>query len=95
MLGGKLKDMLMKNAGSKLAALLLKGGLADFKRTLDPSEVGGTALLGISKPVIKAHGSADARAIRSAVKQSIAFINAGVIENIEKNIAYMRLGKEE
>ena len=53
----KLKDMLMHSTGTKLAALLLKGQLGDFKKMLDANEVGGTALLGISKPVVKAHGS--------------------------------------
>ena len=47
----------MHSAGTKLAALLLKGQLGDFKKMLDANEVGGTALLGISKPVVKAHGS--------------------------------------
>ena len=59
------------------------------------NEVGGTALLGISRPVIKAHGSSDARAIRSSVKQAMGFIQAGVIESIEKNIEYMRISGNE
>ena len=95
MLMKELKKIFYKNMKNKLAAAVLKNDVYSLKALLDPSEVGGTALLGISKPVIKAHGSSDARAIRSAVRQAIAYINAGVIESIEKNIAYMRLGKEE
>ena len=95
MLMKELKKIFYKNTKNKLAAAMLKNDVYSLKSLLDPSEVGGTALLGISKPVIKAHGSADARAIRSAVKQAVAFINADVIESIEKNIAFMRLGKEE
>ena len=91
----RLKGMFYKNLKNKLAAALLKKDVYSLKAMLDPSEVGGTALLGISKPVIKAHGSSDARAIRSAVKQSIAFINAGVIESIEKNVPYMRIKEIE
>ncbi len=90
-----LKDIFYKNTKNKLAALMLKKDVYGLKAMLDPSEVGGTALLGISKPVIKAHGSSDARAIRSAVKQTIGYIDAGVIESIEKNIAYMRLNSNE
>ena len=75
--------------------MALKKDMYSLKAMLDPNEVGGTALLGISKPVIKAHGSSDARAIRSAVKQAIAFINAGVIESIEKNVTYMRIKENE
>ena len=70
LLGALLKEMLLKNAGTKLAALLLKDGLREFKKTLDPGEVGGTALLGVSKSVVKAHGSSNARAICSAVRQA-------------------------
>ena len=90
-----LKGVFYKSTKNKLAAAVLKNDIYGLKAMLDPSEVGGTALLGISRPVIKAHGSSDARAIRSSVKQAITFINAGVIENIEKNIAYMRITSDE
>ena len=95
MLMKELKKIFYKNTKNKLAAAMLKNDVYALKALLDPGEVGGTALLGISKPVIKAHGSSDARAIRSAVRQAITFMNAGVIESIEKNIAYMRVGKED
>ena len=95
MLMKELKRIFYKNTKNKLAAAMLKNDVYALKALLDPSEVGGTALLGISKPVIKAHGSSDARAVRSAVRQAITFMNAGVIESIEKNIAYMRVGKED
>ena len=91
----ELKNIFYKNTKNKLAAAVLKKDVYGLKAMLDPSEVGGTALIGISKPVIKAHGSSDARAIRSSVKQAIAFINAGVVESIEKNIAYMRINAKE
>ena len=62
---------------------------------VDESEVNAnTAFIGITKPVIKAHGSSDARAIRSAVKQAIDFFNLGVIDDIEHNIEYMMLRDE-
>ena len=95
MLMKELKKIFYKNTKNKLAAAVLKNDIYSLKALLDPNEVGGTALLGISRPVIKAHGSSDARAIRSAVKQTMAFVNAGVIDSIEKNIAYMRIGKDE
>ncbi len=86
-----VKSILMKNAKTKIGALLLKNDLYGLKRMLDVSEVGGTAFIGITRPVIKAHGSSNARAIRSAVKQAIAFVNAGVTKDIEDNIEYMKL----
>ena len=56
----QLKAMFKKNLLTKLAAVLVSGGLRDFKKMMDAGEVGGTPLIGISKPVIKAHGSSDA-----------------------------------
>ncbi|MEY8419659.1 phosphate acyltransferase PlsX [Oscillospiraceae bacterium 44-5] len=90
-LAREIKAMFMKNLFTKLAALLVSGGLKEFKRKMDSSEVGGTALLGISKPVIKAHGSSDAKAIRSAITKTREYISSGIIEDITKNIDLMRL----
>ena len=92
-LSGEIKGMLLASGKTKLAALLLKDGLQKFKAMLDPSEVGGTAFLGISKPVIKAHGSSDAKAIRSAIRQARDFAESGFIQAIEENIDCMKLEK--
>ena len=90
-----LKEIFTANRRSKVAALAMKKRLGEFKKKIDPSEVGGTALLGISKPVIKAHGSADARALKNAVLQAVNFVNADVANEIVKNIAYMTISKAE
>ena len=92
--------MFKKNLLTKLAALMVSGGLKNFKKLMDSGEVGGTALLGISRPVIKAHGSSDAYAIKNAVRQASDFARSGMIESITENIGQMRLpasagGKEE
>lgn len=94
LLSVKLKEMLMHSAGTKAAALLLKGQLADFKKLLDANEVGGTALLGISKPVIKAHGSASERGFCNAVHQAEEVARSGIIEDITANVERMRLARE-
>jgi len=87
----ELKKMFKKSLITKIAALLVKGGLADFKKLMDSSEVGGTALIGISKPVIKAHGSSNDYAMKNAIRQAISFAESGIIEDITENISYMRL----
>ena len=86
-----IKGVLTSSFKTKLGALLIKNELRGLKKLMDSSEVGGTAFIGITKPVIKAHGGSNARAIRSAVKQAIAFAEAGVTDEIQKNIDYMRL----
>ena len=87
----ELKAIFYKNAKNKLAAAMLKKDVYGLKDMLDPSEQGATPLLGISRPVLKAHGSADARAIYNSVRRALEYIDAGVIECIENNIEYMRI----
>jgi len=90
-----LKTIFTANRRSKVAALTIKKRLEEFKKMVDPSEVGGTALLGISKPVIKAHGSSDARALKNAILQAVNFVNADVPNEIVKNIELMTISKAE
>ncbi len=70
-MAGMMKEMFKKNLLTKLAALVCGKGIKALKKRMDYREVGGTMLLGITKPVVKAHGSSDARAIRSAVRQAM------------------------
>ena len=91
----QLKTVFYSSAKNKLAALAIKKDLGGMKAMLDPSEVGGTAMLGISRPVIKAHGSSDDRAILNAVRQAVACVRADVAGTIESNIEYMKIEKGE
>lgn len=88
----ELKKMFFTNTKTKLAAGLVKKDLAEMKRLLDPSEVGGTPFLGISKPVIKAHGSSDARAIYNAILRAGEYAASGFIEDVQRDIALMKVG---
>ena len=88
---GALKGVFYKNAVNKLAAGVLKGDLKAMKKSLDVNEVGGTALIGISRPVIKAHGSSNAASFFAAIRQAKAFVEANVAEDIKANIEYMRI----
>ena len=88
----ELKKVFLSSAKTKIAAGLVKGNLAEMKKLLDPSEVGGTPFLGISKPVIKAHGSSDARAIRNAILRAEEYAASGFIADVEENIELMKVG---
>lgn len=90
-----LKGVFYKNAVNKLAALVLKKDLGIMRKSMDVNEVGGTALIGISKPVIKAHGSSNAASIFAAVRQAVRFAESGIIGEIENNIDHMKLRAEE
>ena len=91
----EMKNALMSSTKAKIGAMLVKNELRGLKKLMDSDEVGGTALLGISKPVIKAHGSSDAKAICSAVGQAVNTVESGIIDQIKANIDYMRVGGEE
>ena len=90
-LAREIKKMFMRSLRSKLAALLVKDGIRDFKKLLDSNEVGGTALGGIARPVIKAHGSSNGTAMKNAIRQAVEFTRSGMIEDITENVGYMRL----
>ena len=89
--GSALKGMFKKNLLTKLAALAVLPGLNDFKAKLDPNKVGGTAFIGIARPVIKAHGASNAEAIENAIGQAAAFARSGLIEKIEENVNLMKI----
>ena len=88
-----LKDLFKKNIFTKLAAAMCMSGIKEFKSKLDYRQTGGTVLIGLTKPVIKAHGSSDARAIYNAIRQAISFVDSGIIDDITANISYMRVDK--
>ena len=90
----ELKKVFLSSTRTKIAAGLVKGDLAEMKKLLDPSEVGGTPFLGISKPVIKAHGSSDARAIRNAILRAEEYAASGFIADVQENIELMKVGAE-
>ncbi len=85
-MAGIMKSMFKKNLLTKIAALLCKDGIAAFKKRMDYREVGGTVLLGITKPVVKAHGSSDARAIRSAVKQAMDAVRGDLTPDLQASM---------
>jgi len=89
-----LKGVFYENLATKLAAAVLKKGLTRMKKSMDVNEVGGTAFVGISKPVVKAHGSSNAASIFSAIRQAVKFAESGIIDDISNNIEYMRLKSE-
>lgn len=89
--GSALKGMFKKNLLTKLAALLVMPGLNAFKARLDPNKVGGTAFIGISRPVIKAHGGSNAEAIENAVGQAIQVAESGITGAIAAHIDKMQL----
>lgn len=79
-----LKKLFYRNTLSKVGALFVKGSLDKLKKEMDYSEYGGAPFLGIAKPVIKAHGSSNAKSISYCVLQAKNYATSGMIDEIAR-----------
>ena len=95
MFSSRMKGIFYKSLLTKLGALTVKKSFMQFKKDFDVKEHGGSPILGIRKPVIKAHASSDARAFKSAIRQAMRFAESGAIESLERQLgAETPAGKE-
>lgn len=94
LMSGYIKQIFKRNRRTKLGYLLCKSGVDELKMRMDYRETGGTIILGITKPVVKAHGSSDARAIRSAIRQAKESVEFQVCQEIQNSAAQMTMPRE-
>lgn len=85
----KVREIFTANIFRKIGALFVMKGIKAFRKSMDYREYGGAPLLGTKSPVIKGHGSSDAKAVFSAIKQAIRFVETNVIDDIKNNIDTM------
>ncbi len=90
-----VKGLFMTNLRTKLAGLLVKPYLSGLKKRMDTSEYGGAPVLGVARPVIKAHGNSDARAIRSAIRVAAEYAASGAVDRMTEAIARAAAPAEE
>lgn len=83
---GSIKNIFTRNLRSKLVYLAIKDGIDDLKTQFDYKEYGGAVMLGVKKPVVKAHGSADARTFKNAIRQAVLFLSHDLISTIENQL---------
>ena len=81
-----LKNIFMSSTKGKIAGLLVKDGMKEIKGKIDHNTAGGAPLLGIRKPVMKAHGSAGYRSVYSTIVQIIDYIDSGMTIKIGKSL---------
>ena len=82
----ELKRAMTSNILGKFSSLLNLKNLKNFKNKLDPRLYNGAILLGLSKPVIKSHGSTDAIGFANSLKVSEKVIKGRLIDKIKENI---------
>lgn len=86
----KIKGVFYTNARTKLAALMIKKELTELKKYFDYNRYGGAVIMGVRKPVMKTHGSANAVAVSAAVRACADFVKTGAMETITQKIAEIR-----
>ena len=94
-MGSLMKKVFKRNLFSKLGYLLCSSGVKSMMKLLDYHEIGGTQLLGITKPVIKAHGSSDALAFRNAVKQAMDAAEHDITPELQQALGELAAYKEQ
>jgi len=95
MILGNLKRIFKTNPLTMLGYLFISGPMKSFKKKMSTSEYGGAPLLGVQKPVLKAHGNAKAHAIKNAVRVVAEFAQAGVVEQIAAAVQPEEAGEDE
>ncbi len=88
----ELKNMLLGGVSSKIAAALLLPKIKNFKKRFDYKEVGGAVLMGVSHPVIKAHGSSDGKAFFNAIRQAKLCVEGDFTGEIARSLDEMKKG---
>lgn len=91
-MGGFFRDQLHDwfSGKGKIAALFLLGKIKSFRKLMDYKEEGGGIILGVASPVIKAHGSSDAKAFFNAIRQAKLCVEGSMIDEIARTVAEMK-----
>ena len=81
-MGKMLKDEIKASFMGKIGYLFMKKNLDRFKKRMDSKEVGGAMVIGINKPVVKAHGNSDPYAFMCAIKQVRQMVKLDIINKV-------------
>ncbi len=95
-MGSLMKHKIFKRSVmSMVGYLFCKKGVDEVMKMMDYREIGGTQMLGIKKPVIKAHGSSDALAFRNAVKQAMDAAQGDFSQELEEALKQLAEEKQD
>lgn len=89
-MGVMLKDEIKSSLFGKIGYLFMRKNLARFKKRMSSDEVGGAMILGVSAPVVKAHGNSNAYAYSNAIYQVYNMVKKDLINKVLE-----KLPKEE
>lgn len=83
---GEIKNVFLANLKTKLAFLMVKPGMQAFKKKMDADEHGGALMMGVTKPVIKAHGSSRAKAFKNAIRQAKLCVESRTVDSMREKL---------
>ena len=83
----RMKGIFKSSLLSRLGSLTIRKHLGQLKHDFDVREHGGSPILGLRKPVIKAHGSSDAKAFKNAIRQAMTLASSGALEKMQEDLA--------
>lgn len=84
---GWVRDALQSDLRSKIGGLLAKPALKRIATRMDPAEYGAQPLLGVNGYAFIGHGSADARAVASAVRTARRAVQANAVQRMATALA--------
>jgi glycerol-3-phosphate acyltransferase PlsX len=84
-----LREKLTEGLIATIGAALLMGKLGELKKMFDYTEYGGAPVLGLTKPVVKMHGSSNSKAVVNGIAKAVSFAEGGVIETITKHVSQL------
>ena len=62
---------------------------------MDYNAYGGAPIMGASKPVFKAHGSAKAKTFKNALRLTKAYVEGNVVDEISASIRAINIAAKE
>ncbi len=83
---GKIKNVFNTNLKTKIAGAMVLPEMRALKKQIDYNEFGGAPIMGIAKPVFKAHGSSNSRTFKNAIRLTIDYVNGNVVNEIKTAI---------
>lgn len=77
-----LSESIKKNIFTTIGAIPALPAINSLKKAMDYKEYGGALFLGVKKPVVKAHGSSDAKVFEFTIKQAEQFVKNKAVEKM-------------
>lgn len=90
----KIKGVFDKSLKNKLAAAVVYSDLKEMKKSIDYNEYGGAPIIGCTKPVFKAHGSANAKTFKNAIRLTKEYVEKNVVEEISAALKEYNEGEQ-